>query len=149
VKIKIIARSICSLVPKISGVSDNIEVISIVGRLLEHSRVYIFANDDDPSVYISSADMMSRNIDHRVEVSLPIYDKKIKRRIIDILRLQSNDNCRARILDEANSNTYVPRGNRRKVDSQIAIHEYVAAAEAGRGQQVIKTLLDRRRTSLI
>ena len=149
VKIKIIARSICSLVPKISGVSDNIEVISIVGRLLEHSRVYIFANDDDPSVYISSADMMSRNIDHRVEVSLPIYDKKIKRRIIDILRLQSNDNCRARILDEANSNTYVPRGNRRKVDSQIAIHEYVAAAEAGRGQQIIKTLLDRRRTSLI
>jgi len=149
VKIKIIARSICSLVPKVAGVSDNIEAISIVGRFLEHSRVYIFANDDDPGVYISSADMMSRNIDHRVEVSLPIYDAEIKRRIIDILRLQSNDNCRARIIDEAHSNKYVARGNRRKVDSQIAIHEYVAAVESGRGQQAIKALLDRRRTSLI
>ncbi len=149
VKVKIIARSICSLVPKVKGVSDNIEAISIVGRFLEHSRVYIFANDDDPSVYISSGDMMSRNIDHRVEVSLPVYDKNIKRRIIDILRLQSNDNCRARILDEAHSNAYVARGNRRKVDSQIAIHTYLLAAESGRGQQAIKSLLDKRRTSLI
>lgn len=149
VKIKIIARSICSLVPKVKGISDNIEAISIVGRFLEHSRVYIFANDDDPSVYISSGDMMSRNIDHRVEVSLPVYDKEIKRRIIDILRLQSNDNCRARILDEAHSNAYVARGNRRKVDSQMAIHEYLLAAESGRAQQAIKSLLDKRRTSLI
>ena len=149
VKIKIIARSICSLVPKVKGVSDNIEAISIVGRFLEHSRVYVFANDDDPSVYISSGDMMSRNIDHRVEVSLPVYDKEIKRRIIDILRLQSNDNCRARILDVAHSNAYVARGNRRKVDSQIAIHAYLLAAESGRGQQAIKSLLDKRRTSLI
>ncbi len=149
VKVKIIARSICSLVPNVPGVSENIEAISIVGRFLEHSRVYVFANDDNPSVYISSADMMTRNIDHRVEVSLPIYDEKIKRRIIDILRLQSNDNCRARMIDEAHSNTYVSRGNRRKVDSQIAIHEYIAAAESGRGQQALKTLLDQRQTALI
>jgi len=149
VKVKIIARSICSLVPNVPGVSENIEAISIVGRFLEHSRVYVFANDDNPSVYISSADMMTRNIDHRVEVSLPIYDEQIKRRIIDILRLQSNDNCRARMIDEAHSNAYVPRGNRRKVDSQIAIHEYITAAESGRGQQALKTLLDQRQTALI
>lgn len=149
VKVKIIARSICSLVPNVKGVSENIEAISIVGRFLEHSRVYMFANDGNPSVYISSADMMTRNIDHRVEVSLPIYDEKIKRQIIDILRLQSNDNCHARIIDEAHSNSYVARGNRRKVDSQIAIHEYVAAAESGRGQQVLKSLLDQRQTALI
>ncbi len=149
VKVKIIARSICSLVPQVTGVSDNIQVTSIVGRFLEHSRVYIFANDDEPSVYISSADMMSRNIDHRVEVSLPVYDKTIKRRIIDILRLQSNDNCRARIIDQDHSNRYVARGNRRKVDSQIAIHEYLVAAESGRSQQAIKALLGQRQTSLI
>lgn len=149
VKIKIISRSICSLVPQVPGVSENIKVISIVGRFLEHSRVYIFANDEDPEVYISSADAMTRNIDHRVEVSLPVYDAEIKRRIIDIVRLQSNDNCKARIIDESHSNRYVARGNRRKVDSQIVIRDYVAAAESGRSQQAISALLNRRQTSLV
>ena len=149
VKVKVIARSICSVVPQVAGISENIEAISIVGRFLEHSRVYIFANNDDPDVFISSADMMTRNIDHRVEVSLPIYDKEIKRRILDIMRLQSNDNCKARIIDEEHSNAYVARGNRRKVDSQMAIRDYVAAAESGRSQQAISGLLDRRQSSLV
>lgn len=149
VKVKIIARSICSIVPALPGVSDNVTAISIVGRFLEHARAYVFANDNDPVVYISSADMMTRNIDHRVEVTLPIYDANIRRRILDILSIQSNDNCRARMLDEGRINAYVGRGSDKGVDSQIAIHEYVAAAEAGKAQQALTALLDVSRSSLI
>ena len=76
VKIKLIIRGICSLIPGVKGMSENIEAISIVDNYLEHSRVYIFGNDGEPEVFISSADFMTRNLDGRVEVTCPIYDHR-------------------------------------------------------------------------
>ena len=78
VKIKLQIRGICSLIPGIKDMSENIEAISIVDNFLEHSRVFIFGNDDNPEVFISSADFMTRNLDGRVEVTCPIYQEDIK-----------------------------------------------------------------------
>lgn len=129
VKIRLIVRGMCSLVPNIPGVSENIHVISIVDRFLEHARVYIFENQNDPQVFISSADWMTRNIDYRIEVGVAILDPVLKQRILDIIDLQLSDTVKARIIDKDLSNQYVPRGNRRKVRSQIAIYDYLKALE--------------------
>lgn len=123
VKIKIIVRGMCSLVPGIANFSDNIRVISIVDRFLEHPRVMIFGTKGEEKVYISSADWMTRNLDHRVEVGVPIYDEKLKQLIIDIIDLQFKDRTKARIIDSEQKNLYVKRGNRKKIRSQIAIHD--------------------------
>lgn len=129
VKIRMIIRGMCSLVPGLPGISDNIEVISIVDRYLEHPRVMVFHNHGQPRVYISSADWMTRNIDYRIEVGTPIYDESLKQRILDILELQFSDTTKARYIDAEQSNRYVPRGNRRKIRSQIAIHDYLLQRE--------------------
>lgn len=123
VKIKIIVRGMCSLVSGIANFSDNIRVISIVDRFLEHPRVMIFGTKGEEKVYISSADWMTRNLDHRVEVGVPIYDEKLKQLIIDIIDLQFKDRTKARIIDNEQKNLYVKRGNRKKIRSQIAIHD--------------------------
>jgi polyphosphate kinase len=129
VKINMIIRGMCSLVPGIEGVSDNIKIISIVDRFLEHPRVIITHNDGDPQVYISSADWMTRNIDHRIEVAAPVRDERLKQRIIDIVNIHFTDTVKARRIDKEMSNTYVPRGNRKKVRSQIAIYDYLKQVE--------------------
>ncbi|MGA8855343.1 MAG: polyphosphate kinase 1, partial [Christiangramia sp.] len=82
VKIKLLIRGICCLIPGVEGLSENIEAISIVDKFLEHPRVFIFENNNDPKVYISSADFMTRNLDQRVEISCPIYDEDIKKELI-------------------------------------------------------------------
>ncbi len=125
VKIRIIVRGMCSLVPGLSNFSDNIRVISIVDRFLEHPRVMIFGNNGEEKVYISSADWMTRNLDHRVEVGVPIYDEKLKQLIIDIIELQFKDRTKARIIDSEQKNNYVKRGNRKKIRSQIAIYDHL------------------------
>jgi polyphosphate kinase len=129
VKLIMIIRGMCSLVPGIEGVSDNIKIISIVDRFLEHPRVIIAHNDGDPQVYISSADWMTRNIDHRIEVAAPVRDERLKQRIIDIVNIHFTDTVKARWIDKEMSNTYVPRGNRKKVRSQIAIYDYLKQVE--------------------
>ncbi|WP_100752875.1 polyphosphate kinase 1 [Vibrio salilacus] len=129
VTIKMIIRGMCSLVPGIDGVSDNIKIISIVDRFLEHPRVIIAHNDGDPAVYISSADWMTRNLDHRIEVAAPVRDPRLKQRIIDIVNLHFIDTVKARWIDKEMSNSYVPRGNRKKVRSQIAIYDYLKNIE--------------------
>lgn len=129
VKIKMIIRGMCSLVPGIAGVSDNISVISIVDRFLEHPRVLITHNDGDPLVYISSADWMTRNLDHRIEVTTPIRSPRLKKRIIDIINLQFTDTVKARVIDKEMSNRYVKRGNRKKIRSQLAIYDYLKQIE--------------------
>ena len=96
VKIRMIIRGMCSLIPGIQGISENITVISIIDRFLEHPRVMVFHNNGSPKVYISSADWMTRNIDHRVEVGTPIYDEQLKQRIIDLLEIQFSDTTKAR-----------------------------------------------------
>ncbi|MDM7483774.1 MAG: RNA degradosome polyphosphate kinase, partial [Vibrio metschnikovii] len=129
VKIKMIIRGMCSLVPGVAGVSDNISIISIVDRFLEHPRVLITHNDGDPLVYISSADWMTRNLDHRIEVTTPIRSPRLKQRIIDIINLQFTDTVKARVIDKEMSNRYVKRGNRKKIRSQLAIYDYLKQIE--------------------
>jgi polyphosphate kinase len=129
VKINMIIRGMCSLVPGIEGISDNIRIISIVDRFLEHPRVVITHNDGAPQVYISSADWMTRNIDHRIEVAAPVRDPRLKQRIIDITNIHFTDTVKARFIDKEMSNAYVPRGNRKKVRSQIAIYDYLKNIE--------------------
>lgn len=129
VKIKAIIRGMCSLIPGVRGLSENISVTSIVDRFLEHPRVVIFDNDGDPKVYISSADWMARNMDNRIEVGCPIYDEKAKKRIIDIMEIQLKDTTKARVIDATQKNAYVPRGNRKKIRSQVEIYQYLKDQE--------------------
>ncbi|HCH6452485.1 TPA: polyphosphate kinase 1 [Vibrio parahaemolyticus] len=129
VKINMIIRGMCALVPGIEGVSENIRIISIVDRFLEHPRVVITHNNGDPQVYISSADWMTRNIDHRIEVAAPVRDPRLKQRIIDITNIHFTDTVKARLIDKEMSNSYVPRGNRKKVRSQVAIYDYLKNIE--------------------
>lgn len=123
VKIKLIVRGICSLIPGVKGMSENIEAISIVGKFLEHPRVYIFENGGDPKVYISSADFMTRNIDHRVEVSCPIYDPDIKNEIIENFEIGWRDNVKARVFSLKNDNAY-RRNNKPPLRSQYEMYNY-------------------------
>ena len=99
VKVNIIIRGICCLVPGIPGLSENIKVTSIVGRYLEHSRVFYFYNKGKEEIYLSSADMMQRNLDRRVEITFPIEDSKLKTEIMrSILKISLKDNIKSRIL---------------------------------------------------
>ncbi len=106
VKISLIIRGICSIVPGIKGLSENITVRSIIDRYLEHARVFIFANGGDEIMYLSSADWMQRNLFRRVEVAFPIFDKQIKQEIKDIIHIQLCDNTKARIIDSDFDNKY-------------------------------------------
>lgn len=123
VKIRLIVRGICSLVPGISGVSDNIEAISIVDKFLEHSRIFIFCNSGREQYYISSADWMTRNLDLRVEVACPIYDKDIQRELRTYFETQWQDNVKARILNGTQDNQYRRAPNEPSVRSQDVIYE--------------------------
>jgi polyphosphate kinase len=123
VKVQMIIRGICCLIPGVKGMSENIEVISIVDKFLEHTRLYMFCNDNNPKVYISSADFMTRNIENRVEVSCPILDEDIKQELIDTFNISWSDNVKARLLNESRTNEY--RKNKLpKVRSQFALYEY-------------------------
>jgi polyphosphate kinase len=106
VKIKLQVRGICSLIPGVKGMSENIEAVSIVDYFLEHTRSFIFCNNDDPEVYISSADFMTRNLDGRVEVTCPIYDEEIKKQIIDTFDVGWKGNVKARYHSEKFENNY-------------------------------------------
>ncbi len=106
VKIQMIVRGICCLIPGVSGLSENIEVISVIDKFLEHPRVYIFGEEGTEKVYLSSSDWMTRNLDNRVEVSVPIYDTDVKKEIIDTHMISWNDNVKARILNKEMDNRY-------------------------------------------
>lgn len=123
VKIQMIVRGICCLVPGIEGMSENIEVISIVDKFLEHPRLFIFGNNGNPKVYISSADWMTRNISFRVEVGCPIYDETIKQELIDTFEISWADNMKARVIDQAQDNHYRPHTLPAQ-RSQVALYEY-------------------------
>ena len=123
VKIQLIVRGICSLIPGVPGQSENIEAISIVDKFLEHPRVYIFENEGDPKIYISSADWMTRNMDYRVEVSCPIYDEEIKNEILETFDISWRDNVKARVHSLAQDNAY-RRNDQPPLRSQFALYEY-------------------------
>lgn len=109
VKIKMIIRGICCLIPGVKGMSENIEIISIVDRFLEHARVYIFANDGKEIMYTASADWMNRNLDRRIEVAMPILDESLFKELRAIINLQLNDNLKARVINVTQSNPYKKR----------------------------------------
>ncbi|MGB8706192.1 MAG: polyphosphate kinase 1 [Gillisia sp.] len=123
VKIKLIVRGICSLIPGVPGMSENIEAISIVDKFLEHPRVFIFENEGDPKIYISSADWMTRNMDYRVELSCPIYDEDIKQQLLDAFEISWNDNVKARVFSVEEDNAYRKNG-KPQLRSQFELYEY-------------------------
>ena len=123
VKIQLIVRGVCCLIPGVEGMSENIEAISIVDKFLEHPRVFIFGNQGDPLVYISSADWMTRNLDNRVEVGCPIYDKDIRQELLDTFEISWRDNVKARIFDQDEDNKY-RRNNLPELRSQFAMYDY-------------------------
>ncbi len=124
VKIKIIARGICVLMPEYKKVSENIQAVSIVDRYLEHSRIYYFYNGGDERFFISSADLMKRNIDHRIEVTCPVYDKNIQEELRTILNIQLKDNVKARRLNHQEINR-LKKNDSEKIQSQKEIYKYL------------------------
>ncbi|WP_395076562.1 polyphosphate kinase 1 [Flavobacterium sp.] len=124
VKIQLIIRGICSLIPNSKGMSENIEAISIVDNYLEHSRVYIFGNNNNPEVFISSADLMTRNIDARVEVTCPIYDEDIKNELIETFDIGWKGNVKARFHSEKLDNKYRLRGDNPIFRAQFETYKY-------------------------
>ncbi|MDW4185948.1 RNA degradosome polyphosphate kinase [Staphylococcus saprophyticus] len=107
VKVQLIIRGICCLKPGVPGISENIEVVSIVGRFLEHSRIYHFHNNGDDIIYLSSADAMTRNMIKRVEILFPVEDKNIAKRLLDYMNLQLSDNQKGRYQDELGQYHYI------------------------------------------
>jgi polyphosphate kinase len=127
VKIKIIVRGICSLIPGVPVLSENIEAISIIDKYLEHTRIFIFCNNNNEKFYISSADWMTRNLDNRIEVASPIYDPAIQQEIRNVINIQLRDNVKARIIDECQGNIYRKNGDNAAFRSQIDIYNYYKA----------------------
>jgi polyphosphate kinase len=138
VKIDIICRGICALRPGIPGVSENIRVVSIVDRFLEHSRLFYFANGGEPQVYIGSADWMDRNLSRRVEVVFPIEPPEIKQRLIrEILATSLADNSKARLLvSDGSYQRIVPEAGKPPVRSQEKFLEFAAQNAARRMAEV-------------
>jgi len=122
VKVDLIIRGICRLKPKVQGLSENINVYSIVGRFLEHSRAFLFNNNDNPVIYTGSADIMERNFDRRVEILYPIEDKGIKQDISEILETYLKDNLKTRVLSNNGSYFRKPIG-----EELINAQEYLVA----------------------
>ena len=123
VKIQLIVRGVCCLIPGVKGMSENIETISVVDKFLEHTRLMVFENDGDPLVYLSSADWMTRNLDNRVEVSCPIYDPDIKQDLLDTFTITWNDNVKARMLNSGVPNMY-KKSSAQQSRTQIDLYNY-------------------------
>ncbi len=119
VKIRIVVRGICCLVPGVKKLSENIKIISIVDRFLEHARVFIFHNEGKDDILISSADWMTRNLSHRIETAFPILDEKLKAEIHEFMEIQWNDNVKARKIDATLSNKFNTRSKDIAIRSQF------------------------------
>jgi polyphosphate kinase len=124
VEIKIIARSICSLVTELKELSDKVVAISLVDRFLEHARVWVFHSDGDEKMYISSADIMPRNLDNRVEVACPVYDINIKKIIMKFIDIQFHGNVKVRIINQLQNNPYRRDNNEKPFRAQYEIYQY-------------------------
>ncbi|MCD8079521.1 MAG: phospholipase D-like domain-containing protein [Bacteroides sp.] len=124
VEIRLIIRGACCLHPQMEGLSEHIHAISIVDRYLEHARLMIFHNDGEEQTYITSGDWMTRNLDNRIEVAVPIYDPEIRHTIRDIFEIQWADNVKARDLTLLGSNAYIRPAGEPPCHSQIELYEY-------------------------
>lgn len=125
VRIKMIIRGMCCLIAGVKGYSENIEVLSIVDKYLEHARVHVYCNGGNELVYLTSADFMTRNIDTRVEVGFPIYDEDLKKEIRDIINLQLDDNTKSREINANNTNKYHKTRSELPHRAQIDIYDYL------------------------
>ena len=125
VEVHLIIRGILTLKKEAEKLNAKLNAISIVDQYLEHARVMIFHNKGNEKVFISSADWMVRNLDHRIEVATPILDAHLKKELIDIINIQLKDNNKARILDEDLNNNYVPSARRKIYKSQVETYHYL------------------------
>ena len=123
VKIKMIVRGICCLLPNKKNLSENIQVISIIDKFLEHTRMFIFCNDGDNKTFISSADWMTRNLENRVEVTCPVLDRNISKRINGIFDIYWEDNIKSRLVNSSNNNDY-RKNNKSKLRSQEEVYNF-------------------------
>jgi len=124
VNIRLIIRGMISLVPGVKKISENIKAIGIVDRFLEHTRFMIFCNGGNEVCFISSADLMTRNLDHRIEVTCPVFDKSIKNELKNIFEIQWDDNIKGRKIDASLSNKFIKRG-KKPVHSQVEVYNYL------------------------
>jgi polyphosphate kinase len=132
VRIDLICRGICSLRPQVPGVSDNVRVISIVDRFLEHSRIYYFHNNGDPQVYLASADLMDRNLMRRVEIVFPVEPADLKKRVInELLAVSMADNCKAsELMPDGSYRRITPKPSEPVIRSQTRFLELAAQSAA-------------------
>jgi polyphosphate kinase len=151
VQIRLIVRGMCSLLPGVKGISENIEAISIVDRYLEHPRVYVFYNRGNPRYIIGSADLMTRNLDYRVEVLCPIYDSAAQTMLQDVLDQQWHDNVKARILDQNQLNHLVEpkKKGTTRIRSQESIHRYLSTGKLPRYPKSRMNVPAKRRRKLL
>jgi len=125
VDVRLIVRGVCSLVPGIEGLSENVRAISLLDRFLEHPRIFLFHNGGKEEIFVGSADIMERNLDHRIEVVTQILDKDLRKMLTALLELQWRDNEKARTLEHGHLNDYISAGpGETKLRSQIAMYEY-------------------------
>jgi len=126
VEITLLIRGACSLVTELEGWSDNIKAYSIVDKYLEHARVFVFHNYGNEKIYISSADWMSRNLDSRSEVAVPIYDMELRKQLKEIIQIHLNGNTKVRMIDRKQENIYVkPKSGMKKIRVQDEIYQYL------------------------
>jgi len=124
VKVRLMIRGMFSVITGVPGMSENIEAYGIIDRYLEHTRIYVFANGGDELMYITSADLMSRNIDRRVEVTCPVYDPDVRNELNKFLEIHWKDNCKARILNETLDNK-MRKSKGAKVQAQLEIYDFI------------------------
>ncbi|MCB0734787.1 MAG: polyphosphate kinase 1 [Flavobacteriales bacterium] len=125
VKIDLIVRGICGLVPGEEKISENIRAISILDKYLEHVRIFVFGIGAGRKYYLSSADWMTRNLDYRIEVATPVYDPRLKKEIQHFIKIQLSDNVKARFFDSEMSNSYRQSGDK-KIRSQFQFYKYLS-----------------------
>jgi len=125
VQIDIIARGICCLRPGVEGVSENIRVKSIVGKYLEHARIFYFKNAEPTTTFISSADWMPRNLERRLELMTPIFDKALQQKLFEILQLQLSDNSLSWILGNDGDYTEVVCGDDKPINNHTILEDYM------------------------
>jgi len=128
VPIRLIVRGMFAITPEIKGLSSNIKAISIVDKFLEHARVYIFGAKGEERVFMGSADLRSRNFDARIEVNIPIYDKKVRKQLVDLYEIQWKDNQKSRVLDPDQKNEYL-KNSKPPLRAQDAMYEYLKEIE--------------------
>ena len=118
-----IVRGVCCLIPGVKDMSENIKVISVVDKYLEHPRIYIFENAGQPKIYISSADWMTRNFENRIEVSCPIYDTELQNQILDTFNISWSDNVKSRFQNKPNE-INLRKKNIKSIRSQFETYRY-------------------------